>query len=241
MRLKCFKPRPGWPQRQHGMSLVELLVAAGLSMIVSGTAVILMGNAMGTSSRVIQATQLSNEVRTALQMMSRDVRRAGYTSSAMWCLANTVCLPDATINLPLGGSFTMPGGITINGTNDCFRYELDRDHDGNVTGSESGAYRRRTVAGIGVIEMWVGTNTPNCTGTDVDWVQVTDPQVTDITTFTVDDDQSFDEVVAVDLLGNTTTQRVRRIRMSITGRLRADAQFEETAVDTIDVRNDILL
>jgi hypothetical protein len=63
----------------------------------------------------------------------------------------------------------------------------------------------------------------------------------DISGFTVDDSGSFDEVVSSDLLGNSTTQRIRRIRLLLTGRLVRDGEVNETIETTVDVRNDILM
>ena len=47
--------------------------------------------------------------------------------------------------------------------------------------------------------------------------------------------------MAVDLLGNTTSQRVRRIRVQMEGRLRRSPEVVAELASVIDVRNDILL
>lgn len=237
------------PQRIHprGLSLIELLIAVFLGTVMSVAAIQLLASTSGAATSVLQSIRLSQDLRGAMQIMTRDIRRAGYSASAMWCLGNTVCLPDATVDLPvdatlpLTGSFTLPAGISINADNDCFTFELDRDQDGTVTDEEHGAYRLSVRAGTGLLEMWTGQSAPDCDANSNLWAPLTDPNVVDVTEFSVDDDASFSEVVAVDLLGNTTTQRVRRVRLQLQGQLIADANFTQRLEDIIDVRNDILL
>lgn len=232
---------------QGGWSIAEFMVAALLSIIVSGSAIMVLSNALASNARIMDRVQLSHELRTSMQMMTRDVRRAGYTAGSMWCLANTVCLPDVSINLPLDvdlpllTNIELPAGIQINETNDCFRFELDRNHDGTVSASEHGAYRRRVVGGVGVLEVWLGNSAPDCTASSNDWSAITVASRIDINSFRVDDDLSVEQQVSVDLLGNTTNQKIRRIRLQLAGRLVEEPSLSEQLEDVIDVRNDILL
>ncbi len=232
---------------QRGWSVVELMVAAALSVIVSSSAVAMLSNTMASNSRIMHSSRLSHDLRASMQLMSRDVRRAGYTEGAMWCLAGNVCLPNANINLPVGSALPLvttiqaPGGILINDDNDCFTFELDRNQDGSVTDDEHGAYRRSLNGGIGVMQMWTGSGAPDCSSASADWMDISYPRLVDITSFSVDDDLSVEQEVATDLLGNSVTQRVRRIRLQISGAVVNDAQIAEQLESVIDVRNDIML
>lgn len=233
--------------RQRGIALTEVMIAALLSLVVSATAINLISSSMGNHARIIDDTRLANELRHTMQMMARDVRRAGYTSAAMWCLAGTVCVPDASVNLPVGaslplvGSFELPGGIHVAASGDCFTFETDRDQNGTISPDEYGAYRRRVADGVGVMEVWLGQSAPDCIATDPDWVALTDNERVNVISFQVDDDQSLQEVVSTDLLGNTTSQRIRRVRLRLQAQLVADPDFEQYLETTIDVRNDIML
>ncbi|NNL94562.1 MAG: hypothetical protein HKO64_02985 [Xanthomonadales bacterium] len=227
--------------RQRGSSLMEVMISMGLSVVVSMSAVQLLGNTMGHSSKVIQSTQLSHALRASMHVITRDVRRAGYTANAMWCMANTVCVPDLTVDLPLGGSFDMPGAIVIDDNDDCIIFQLDRNHDGTVSADEYGAYRRSVSGNVGILETWTGDSAPDCDAGHASWTPVTERELVDIVAFSLDTNDSFDEVVATDLLGNSTTQRVRRVHVSITGELINDDAVRLHIEDTIDVRNDIVL
>jgi len=233
MNIKFNKPI-NKHYRQRGASLMEVLIAMSVSLVVTAAMVALMANSLGTTGRIIKMTKLSDDMRTTMQMMSRDVRRTSYNSNSMYCYANRDCGSD--------GAATLAADITINGTNDCFTFLTDRDHDGDSTENAAGGFRRVTTLGVGVIEMWTGDEAPDCdvdAGTD-SWVQVTNPENMDIFAFTVDDDLSY----ALEIFNDGTTslsQRVRKIRMNMRGRLVVDNTIIRRIEDVIAVRNDLLL
>ena len=90
--------------------------------------------------------------------------------------------------------------------------------------------------------MWTGDNTPDCTddaGT-AGWVEITDPEAMDIFAFTVDDNLSYTQVI-LDNGTDTLSQKVRKIRMNLRGRLVVDNTITRRLEDVINVRNDLLL
>ena len=64
-----------WNQ-QTGASLMEVLVAMSISLVVTASMVALMANSLGNTSRIIKMTKLTDDMRIAMQMMSRDVCRS---------------------------------------------------------------------------------------------------------------------------------------------------------------------
>ena len=229
--MKMF---PG-PNRQQGMSLMEVLIAMSISLVVTASMVALMANTLGSTARIIKMTKLSDDMRIAMQMMSRDVRRSGYNANSIFCYANTDCATD--------GAVTLAGDITINNSNDCFTFLMDRLHDGDSTNDSAGGFRRVTSSGVGVIEMWTGDESPDCSvaaGTS-SWVQITNPENMDIFAFVVDENLSSTEVVFNDGLGNTLSQKTRKIRMNMRGRLVVDNTIVRQIEDVISVRNDLFL
>ena len=80
--------------RQQGASLMEVLIAMGISLVVTASMIALMANSLGTTTRIIKMTKLSDDMRIAMQMMTRDVRRSSYNSNSMYCYANTDCGSD---------------------------------------------------------------------------------------------------------------------------------------------------
>lgn len=226
--------------RQAGASLMEVLIAMSISLVVTASMIALMSNSLASTARIVKMTKLADDMRVAMQMMTRDVRRSSYNANSMFCYANQDCATD--------GAIIAAGDISLVDLNaddvaDCFTFLMDRDHDGDSTENDAGGFRRVTSGDVGVIEMWTGGATPNCnaaTGTG-NWVQITDPEEMDIFLFSVDDDLSYNQVIQDDGAGNTLSQRVRKIRMNIQGRLVFDNTIVRRVEDVIAVRNDVLL
>lgn len=221
--------------KQTGASLMEVLVAMSISLVVTSAMIALMANSLGTTARIVKMTKLSDDMRVAMQMMTRDVRRSSYNANSMLCYSNENCGTD--------GSITVAGDIVINDSNDCLTFLLDRDHDGDSTEDNAGGFRHVTVGNVGIIEMWTGDATADCSDAAgaAGWVQITNPDNMDIFGFSVDDDLSYTQVIQDDGFGNTLSQKIRKVRMNIRGRLVVDNTIVRRVEDIINVRNDLLL
>ena len=218
-------------ERQRGMTLMELIISLALSVVVTSAMVMLMANSLGATSRIVLMTELTDQLRNAMRMMTRDVRRANYTVNSAFCYGNSDCGED--------GSADQYSDIDVT-DGSCFMFGLDRNFDGDATDDDAGAFRHRQTSGVGRIEMWVGDNDPDCSAAnDADWVPVTDPDFVDITAFNVNDAESFSES-ATDSSGVTITQRARQIQVQIEGRLIRDNRITRRMEDVIKVRNDFV-
>jgi type II secretory pathway component PulJ len=225
---------------QAGASLMEVMIAMSISLVVTASMVALMANSLGTTTRIVKMTKLADDMRVAMQMMTRDVRRTSFNSNAMLCYGNADCGTD--------GSITIPGDITLvdsdaDTVNDCLTFLMDRDFNGDSTDNDAGGFRRVTIGGVGVIEMWTGNAAADCTvaAGAAGWVAITNPDNMDITAFSVDDNLSYTEIVLEDINGNTLSQKVRKLRMSMSGNLVMDPTIVRRVEDVISVRNDLLL
>ena len=226
--------------KQTGATLMEVLVAMSISLVVTAAMIAMMAYSLGSTARIIQMTKLSDDMRVALQMMSRDVRRSSYNANSMLCYSNEDCDTD--------GAITAAADITLvdldaDSVNDCFTFLMDRDHDGDSTENNAGGFRRVTASGVGVIEMWVGDASPDCSSAAgaAGWVQITDPENMDIFAFSIDDDLSYTQVIKDDGVNPTISQKIRKVRMDMQGRLVMDNTISRRIEDVIAVRNDLLL
>ena len=238
--------------KQTGATLMEVLVAMSISLVVTAAMIAMMANSLGTTTRIIKMTKLTDDMRVALQMMTRDVRRSNYNADSMLCYANDNCASD--------GAITSAGEINISASNDCFWFLTDREHDNYESDIAAGAFRRVEVdlngdgSSVGVLEMWTGSGTPPSTICDSDvenddWVEITNPDNMDISAFSVVDNDnepgsrlSYTQVIQTDADGNPTlSQTVRKVRMNIQGQLVMDNTIDREMEDTITVRNDLLL
>jgi len=217
--------------RQAGATLLEAMISLALSLVVTTAMVALMVNSMGSATRITQMSQLTDELRNAMAMMTRDIRRANFSTNSIYCYANSDCGID--------GSASQFADIAITG-NSCFVFGLDRNWDGDASNDGPGAFRRVVNGGVGVIEMWTGSGAPNCGTAGNDWIPITDPDFVHVTNFNVDDGASYSEVLTQGG-GTTLTQRIRRVQLQVSGELILDDTITRTVEDTITVRNDFLM
>lgn len=231
--------------KQTGATLMEVMVAMSISLVVTASMIGMMASSLAGTSRIVQMTKLSDDMRVALQMMSRDVRRSSYNINSMRCYANDDCGMDGD------GALIVVGDITINGDNDCMVFLTDREHDNYESDIAAGGFRQVPVdpegdgSTVGVIEMFTGTGDPAgicdaAAGAD-GWVEITNPENMDIFDFNIDTSLSYTQVIKDDGINPTISQRVRKVRMDMQGRLVLDPTITRQMEDVITVRNDLLL
>ena len=76
---------------QKGMTLIELLVAGVISLIAVSGMVLVMASTLGTATQTIEMTRLTHDMRTAMQIMTRELRRANYHPNWIACYGDTGC------------------------------------------------------------------------------------------------------------------------------------------------------
>jgi len=225
------RTRPGISRQQGGFTLMEAMVSLALSLVVTSAMVVLMANSLGTASRIIQMTQLTDQLRNTMSMLTRDIRRANYSANAAYCYANSDCGID--------GSATQFADIAIS-NNNCIIFGLDRNWNGNASDDGAGGFRLVNVGGVGTIEMWVGGSAPTCAGNDSDWVAITDPDFMEVTSFIIGNGDSFDQSIPGEA-GATITAYTRQIDVQLAGRLIRDNTINREINDEIRVRNNVIV
>jgi type IV pilus assembly protein PilW len=224
-------------RHQTGVTLMEIMIGLALSLVVTTSMVVLMSNSLGTTTRVIQMTQLSDELRNSISMMTRDLRRANYSANAAYCYANSDCGVDGAANQT---ALLVP-------SDQCMSFNLDRNQDGDASTDDAGAFRRNEDGGVGFLEMWVGGSGEGedpC-GLGGSWLRLTDPNIVDIDVFAITL-VNLQDSLAEDG-GATLTQNTREVNIQIGGRLRIDEndssrpEIRREIEDTIRVRNDFLV
>lgn len=234
------------------MTLMELLVAGSISVIVSSGMVIMMANTLGTGTDTIKMTKLSSEMRASMQIMTRELRRANYHASFTSCFGEPNCLAT----LGIAGEIIE---ININGAEDCLWFWYDRPQrcptsscttaelaaaQTAITAETFAGFRRTVTGGIGVIQMTTsGTSATACP--TAGWVDITNPNLVDVTAFSVEDDVAGFASYQYTING---TQSIERIGLTMRGKLRTDASLPAwistpvlTMQDFVRVRNDVFV
>jgi type II secretory pathway component PulJ len=227
---------------QKGMTLIELLIAGVISLIAVSGMVLVMATTLGTTTQTIEMTRLTQEMRTAMQIMTRELRRANYHPGFIACVGNTGCLgeninEDDLTYLEID-TWIKPVLIGTNIlTNDCLSFWYDRPQNcpfssctdaqlaaaQTAVNSESvAAFRRAAVnGGVGRIQMVITKPNASCDDDDddLDWVDITDPNIMDVLTFTINSESYIEEIATV----GGPTQAVDKIGLTMQAKLTADA------------------
>lgn len=118
---------------QKGLTLIELMIAMLLSILVTGMVISMFTSSIGGHAQAIRTMRLNQDMRIAMDMMVRDIRRAGYWSGA-------AVASNAHASL-IGG--TLPIGIYDfqTGVDNCVLVSYDHDADDTTSNDKVFGYR----------------------------------------------------------------------------------------------------
>ena len=88
---RSFRGPASVVRRQRGLSLVELMVGIAIGLLVVAAAATLMSTQLNDNRRLLLETQVNQDLRAAMDIVTRDLRRAGHWSSAelaIWSAAS---------------------------------------------------------------------------------------------------------------------------------------------------------
>jgi prepilin-type N-terminal cleavage/methylation domain-containing protein len=153
----CQQPPRAW-LRQRGMSLVELMVGITIGLFIVAAATMLVGNQLADNRRLVLETQLQQDMRATMDIITRQLRRAGAVGDGDSKIgvatdSGVSGYPDATFT-----PISQPGSSEI-----TFRYYQ--------TNANLGPFGFRLDKGV--IEMRLDANTPFQALTDANVVNVT--------------------------------------------------------------------
>lgn len=219
----------GGKSRASGFSLIELMIALTLGLIVLGAVLTFTVTMIRAYSENIQSTRLTQELRTSMNIIAREIRRAGFDSRSV-----TRVLTD--INPSTFNAMTV--------TDTCVSYEYDRGVGG--PGGVPGTSEVRGVrlnAETGTVQMNATTAAIDCDADD-GWVDVTDPSVVQVTAFapTLIDTPFCSQVgettdpVTGDITYHLAQGSVRHLTLCLKGRLVADNTIARQITNTTRVR-----
>jgi type IV pilus assembly protein PilW len=213
---------------QRGLSMVELLVGVAIALFIAAAgATLLAGNLRESRSLLLEA-RLMQDLRTATDVISRDLRRAGFWGAA----TDGVWAADATGVTANPYTALAPGSAASDAVS--FRYSRDTTENNAVDTNEQFGFRLRNR----VIEMQLGA---------ANWQALTDAGTLDITEFSV-----TPTVQEIDLrgactqpcpVGSTTCPprlQVRSLALVVTGRSTTDTSVTRSLHSNVRLRNDLV-
>ena len=251
-------PRSG--RRAQGFTLVELMVAIVPGMVVSGAAVAFVLSSLSSNTSFVRSARLNQDLRSNMDYVTRELRRAGYDENAMRYIAlsasNNATSPFAVLQVVRGAS-----------NNSCVLYAYDSKAAavGGVGGpgkldaaaGEIRGLRRmsRTVNGrmIGVMEVAqtgngvalldcdaagptdYATNYPASCNDTTGWCPLSDPMQLDITRFRIVDNFFWTPPSAV-----ANGSKVRDLDIAMSGVLVGDNSVVRDVQSSVRVRAECL-
>lgn len=250
------RPRSQWFKgsvRQAGVSLIELMIGITVGLIILAGVVAIVAKTTFSGLENIRAVQLNQQIRGTMDIIRRDLQRAGYVEA--WnpgAVDVDSGLDIAAINI--FGTVTL--GSCSSGVCTCILYSYDRNADGeqgigsgtpgasqNTDNFELYGFRLNDNSnGDGGIEMRLGGSPSSCTsGT---WQDLTDASVT-VTALSFELDSADATIYAIsdgDGDGVCDSAEVcyarRKINISISAELTSDSAVKVQISNEVKIKND---
>ena len=175
-----------------GTSLIEMMITMTLGLVSLSTVASLVGYGIGVNAKLLENSRLSQEVMAIGSLLSRDLRRAGYSAST-----------DAMVSDPANFPSVFSNSIAVStypneAINSCIIFAYDRNGNGildTIDGNENFGFRLKD----GAVEIRV--DGASCI--DNGWENLSDDQVLEITQLTFELNQTIDNGVVSNWLSIT--------------------------------------
>lgn len=225
-------------RRSRGMSLIELLVAITIGLLVVGAIVSLVVATMRTNTDNMRSVRLTQEMRGAMQLITRDLRRAGFSQNALEDIgAGVTANPFLVVDYDDGDN---------DGFDDdnCILYSSDSDIGGmsSIDGIQETAERHGVRYNSNDLAIEYKNGSDSGCDVDTDWVAMTDASSVEITALSFGDVDGDGLFPRVEFSGGCPISfaTVREIQIILSGRLADDPAVQKTIQDTVRVRNDLI-
>jgi type II secretion system protein J len=229
MHLRQEKATSAKPRHVYcrGFTLVELMIALVIMSVVTLGAVQLSANVFRSNTQSIQMIQLSQEMRSVIQLISRDIRRAGYDDDALAGFLTTEAITSGV----------SMGSMDDDNISNCLRVQYD-----NLAGDAMNVvYRMRTVNDIGRVSAHFGAMASCATDvTDDGWVDVTDPLLTHISGLEFRLNDQMTDIAENLSNGHVIQVGLQQISIAISAILRTDNTINRTIINEVQIRNQFL-
>lgn len=213
-------------RKSAGFTFTELLVALTINTLLLAALITIFLANLDHYHRAMNTTRLNQQLQSALDIMTSDIRRAGY-----WVNANN----DIRLDQNTNPFMAVATDITTNVANNCILFSYDHDSNGTLSTISSASddehygYRLNNQA----LQTRPPGATFSCTAPSSEWENMTDPNFVTITNLV------FTLTTSTITTGpGTKGVRLRNVDISITGQLASDATVIKTLTQHVKVRND---
>ncbi|MFT4937093.1 MAG: prepilin peptidase dependent protein B [Paraglaciecola sp.] len=198
-----------------GASLIEMMITMTLGLVSLSTVASLVGYGVGVNAKLLENSRLSQEVMAIGSLLSRDLRRAGYSASTAAMVSDPTNFPSVFSNSIAVSAYPDEA------SNSCIVFAYDRNGNGildTIDGNENFGFRLKD----GAVEIRI--DGASCV--DNGWENLSDDQVLEITQLTFVLNQTIDNAVVSTWLS-----------ISLQGELSKNNQLSRQFTSSFMVRN----
>jgi prepilin peptidase dependent protein B len=223
--------------RERGLSLIELMVSLTIGMFLLVGLLAYLSRSLAMTSSTYQNSRISQELNAVMELMTRDIRRAGFSSTAQDATTAALAAANAFTQSAVAGA--NDGGINI-ATAGCILYSYDMP--GTANGVRDSSELLGFKVASGVLYTASGGSGSGCSASG--WQPITDPNVTEITALTfqyldASDNVSTTQKPFAGASGSGWSLCTRNIRITLSGRLVSNPAIAiRSFSQDVRVRND---
>lgn len=214
--------------KHKGFTLIELMIAMAIGLILVAAVITLYVSMSGSNIDYLKSIRLNHELRSAMSLIVRDVRRAGYNQDAA-----TESIGASAVNPfsnSAGGATVSATVLSVSGVSTADRsiaFSYDTNDDANI---DTFGYRLYVDSGTGIGSVQYCSNDTTTTGTACsNWQDITDDELIDVDSLEIDQD-------TITIPSGTIT--IRQITITLTGHLTSDPDFTKSISEVVKIRND---
>lgn len=208
----------------RGFTLVELLVGLALALLVVAGGATLLTSQLREHRALVLEARLMQDLRTAADLVARDLRRAGYWGDAGAGAWSEAAAPRANPYAALAPDSAASDAASLS-------YSRDTIENDVVDGNEQFGFRLRNQA----IEIQLGNG---------NWQALTDATVLAVTEFSITPQQAELSLAAACPTpcppDTCPRQHLRSLALQISAHALADAGITRSVQAQVRVRNDAL-
>ena len=213
------------PMKMQGFSIIELIVGLGVGLILAAGTVAIFAGLSRSSNDSMKITRLEYELRTALTLITHDIRRAGYSAVAAADIDtgnNTNAFMSATTDIQTPSSSCI-----------LFAYDINRDGVlpalGTTPNDKRFGYRLQNA----VLQTRASADTTfSCTAGN--WENLTNTTLLEVTALNF----TLSTTTVSESGPGSASMAVRSAAVSITARLKDDTAVQRTLTEQVQLRND---
>ena len=214
-------------RKPKGFTLIELMVAMVVGLLVAGVAMAMYVSLIRANSTSIQVARLTQALQASLDVMERDLRRAGYMANAISSSLDTTLVNPATFIITDLQRVSAAAPLF-----DCVLVRYDSNADGALSGTnEIIGYRYNGTSQAIEFKSWNTAATQQserCTDTGTAWEAITNNGFTLVTNLSFEISPST----------GASTQGQRQVTITIDGRSKQNQALDMQLQREVRLRND---